>query len=413
MTEERLKHVAYVRVSNVDKKSIDGDAEIRLCNYTDVYYNERITGALDFMSATATPAQRAVFRLRPGDVLLTKDSETPDDIGVSALVAEDVPDLICGYHLAVVRPRPSRVVGGYVRWALASMLARQRMSAVATGVTRFGLRSGAIADLPIPVPPIATQRALADYLDRETAKIEAITAAKRRMVELLEEQMQGVVSGSTQARLGLDHSPARPSGWRLVPLRRCLDSADYGIGDASQPQGEYAVLGMTNIGAGEVLGPPGGFVSVVDKRLLLSPGDLLFNRTNSRELVGKVGLVKSVDRATTFASYLVRLRANRQIAIPDYLNYLLNAREVLGLARSMALPSIGQANLNPSRYSAIVLPIPPVDEQRRLVSYLDARASHTKAMKQTIDRQIALLAERRLALITAAVTGEIDVPEAA
>ena len=188
MREERLKHVADIRVSNVDKKTAKGDAQVRLCNYTDVYYHERITGDLDFMVATATRDQRATFGLRRGDVVLTKDSETADDIGVSALVAEDVPDLVCGYHLAVVRAHNRRALGSYLRWALASLPARQRMSAAATGVTRFGLRSEAIADLPIPVPPLATQRSIADYLDRETAKIDALIAAKLRMVALLEER---------------------------------------------------------------------------------------------------------------------------------------------------------------------------------------------------------------------------------
>jgi type I restriction enzyme, S subunit len=139
--EERLKHVADIRVSSVDKKTTAGDPEVRLCNYTDVYYNERITGALAFMAATATEDQRATFRLKQGDVVLTKDSETADDIGVSALVAEDVPDLVCGYHLAVVRARTGRTVGRYLRWVIASTVARQQMSAAATGVTRFGLRA--------------------------------------------------------------------------------------------------------------------------------------------------------------------------------------------------------------------------------------------------------------------------------
>lgn len=114
MKEERLKHVADIRVSSVDKKSTDGDLPVRLCNYTDVYFNERITGSINFMEATATPSQIAAFGLRRGDVVLTKDSETPDDIGVSAVVAEDLPDLVCGYHLAIVRARGGSATGRYL-----------------------------------------------------------------------------------------------------------------------------------------------------------------------------------------------------------------------------------------------------------------------------------------------------------
>jgi type I restriction enzyme S subunit len=78
---DRLKRICQVFPSNVDKKSVDGETFIRLCNYTDVYYNETITKEMDFMPATASEDQIARFGLRAGDTLITKDSETADDIG--------------------------------------------------------------------------------------------------------------------------------------------------------------------------------------------------------------------------------------------------------------------------------------------------------------------------------------------
>lgn len=227
MIEECLKHVADIRVSNVDKKSTNADLPVQLCNYTDVYYNERITASLQFMSATATTDQHRVFGLKKGDVLLTKDSETADDIGVSAVVMDDVPNLVCGYHLAVIRPKDGRARGDFLRWALASTSSRQRMSAAATGVTRFGLRSDAIADLPIPVPSIVTQHAIADYLDRETARIDALIAAKRRMAELLEERREtvrgGLVSGASLYGSRTHRGPwwlhEVPGHWTIERLR--------------------------------------------------------------------------------------------------------------------------------------------------------------------------------------------------
>jgi len=311
----------------------------------------------------------------------------------------------------IYEPGPS-IWPRFLHYWLRSETAIEQYRLMVRGITTFD-RSVTREDLdgmPIPVPPLATQRAIADCLDRETARIDALVAAKRRMVELLEERLEGSVSEATHARSFADPAHRLPDSWKLVPLKRCLRSSVYGIGEASQSEGEYAVLGMTNVSSGEIVGTPGGFVSVVDNDLLLTTGDLLFNRTNSRELVGKVGLVRALDRPTTFASYLVRLRVNK-LADTQYMNYLLNAREVLGLARSMALPSIGQANLNPTRYAAMVLPIPPVDEQRHLVSRLNALSSRTTNMKRLLDRQLILLQERRQTLITAAVTGQLDIPE--
>jgi len=101
----RLKTVAAIQLSNVDKKSLEGQEAVRLCNYTDVYYHDRITPDLDFMAATATPEQIARFSLRKGDVLITKDPESWTDIAVPAVIAEDLPRVLCGYHLAHIRPQ--------------------------------------------------------------------------------------------------------------------------------------------------------------------------------------------------------------------------------------------------------------------------------------------------------------------
>ncbi|MEK8227329.1 hypothetical protein NKG05_16395 [Oerskovia sp. M15] len=79
---------------------------MRLCNYTDVYRNDSITDSMTFMEATASPEQIERFRIRVGDTLITKDSETADDIGIPSYVRYEADDLICGYHLAIVRPDP-------------------------------------------------------------------------------------------------------------------------------------------------------------------------------------------------------------------------------------------------------------------------------------------------------------------
>ena len=100
----RLRTVVDMRVSNVDKHTREDEIPVRLCNYVDVYKNDRITPTMPFMAATASRDEIERFRLESGDVLITKDSETWDDIGVPALVVESAHDLLSGYHLALLRP---------------------------------------------------------------------------------------------------------------------------------------------------------------------------------------------------------------------------------------------------------------------------------------------------------------------
>src|SRR6266567_766836 len=116
----RLDAIAEVVFSNVDKHTVDGEESVRLCNYVDVYKNDRITGILDFMEGSATPTEIEKFQIRRNDVLATKDSEEADDIAISALVAENLPGVLCGYHLAMIRPRFASVSGSYLAWLHAS-----------------------------------------------------------------------------------------------------------------------------------------------------------------------------------------------------------------------------------------------------------------------------------------------------
>lgn len=129
-----LRHVADVLVSNVDKKSAEGERSVLLCNYTDVYYQTKITADLGFMAATATPSQIAKFGLRAGDSIITKDSETAGDIAVPAHVPRDLPGVVCGYHLALVRPRHAAIDSSFLGWSLQSDFMREQFAARASGV---------------------------------------------------------------------------------------------------------------------------------------------------------------------------------------------------------------------------------------------------------------------------------------
>jgi type I restriction enzyme S subunit len=342
-----------------------------------------------------------------GDLVLNKMKTWQGSLGISAYDGIVSPAYFVAQPLTEDSP-------AYLHHLLRSRPLIAEYAARSKGIrpSQWDLPWDEFRDISVVLPPLRTQLAVADYLDRQTARIDALIAARQKMIGLIKERFNAVVSAATMAGEALVPGRGLPSGWTMVPLKRCLSSMTYGIGAASQSEGDCGVLGMGNIDSGAVVGRPGSFVTGVEGSLLLRPGDLLFNRTNSRELVGKVGIVHALDGPTTFASYLVRLRTST-LAEPEYLNFLLNTPEVLGLARSMALPSIGQANLNPSRYSSIHLPIPPKETQRRIAVEVSAFAAHSAAMQLVLGRQIDLFAERRHSLVAAALTGQLDIPETA
>ena len=187
--EVRLGEVAEIRASTVDKKTLPNEVAVRLCNYMDAYENDYITDGLVFMEATATAKEVGRYALRRGDVVVTKDSETREDIAAAAVVDDDIPNLLCGYHLAIVRPRRGEVDGGFLAQALGQNPAHSHFARHANGAIRYGLTISSLSSAPLSLPPLAEQQAIVGVLrarDHETDLL-------NRKLALLREQKKGLM----------------------------------------------------------------------------------------------------------------------------------------------------------------------------------------------------------------------------
>jgi type I restriction enzyme, S subunit len=197
--ERPLKAAAELRISNVDKRSYEGQVKVRLCNYTDVYYHREIDSSIEFMIATADPAQVRRLSLRAGDVLITKDSETADDIAVPSLVVETVPELVLGYHLALLRPID--VDGSFLYWAIRSRRCRDEFSLAASGVTRMGLRQDAMGRVRIPAAPLSAQRKIVNQAESVVRKSEQLCRHLGVQIALLREHRQALITAAVTGDL--------------------------------------------------------------------------------------------------------------------------------------------------------------------------------------------------------------------
>lgn len=402
-----LKRVAEIRFSNVDKKTVDGQIPVRLCNYTEVYYNDRISADMAFVEATATPEQIGRFTLHSGDVLLTKDSETADDIGVSAFVPDSLPGVLCGYHLAVVRPRPS-IDGGFLRWALASTTARQQLEVAATGVTRFGLRLDAVGSATVPIPGLAAQRSIADYLDAETARVDLAVAALHRSLDLIAARRKSVlVSAFT-----------RPSGLTRGATVRAL--ADPLLGRQRSPdqaQGPHMVryLRAANVKDGRLElndAMEMNFAPNEQVAFALRTGDVVITEgAGSLAAVGANAVWHGELPGTVcFQNTLIRLRP-RGDSDPRFVAWWARYAFESGLFAAAA----GGANiyhLGVETVRGLPAWAPAVEVQCEVADHVDREVSRLERQAGLRQRQIELLLERRQALISAAVTGHLQIPGA-
>jgi type I restriction enzyme S subunit len=146
----KLKTLASAQLSNVDKHIYDDESEVNVVHYTDAYYNDLITKETPLPIGSVTSLEKQKFILKGGEVIVTKDSETPDDIAIPVYIESVKENTVCGYHLAIIRPKPNLLDGKFLFWSLKTKKVRDYFSLAAQGVTRFGIPIGKISDCPMP-----------------------------------------------------------------------------------------------------------------------------------------------------------------------------------------------------------------------------------------------------------------------
>jgi type I restriction enzyme S subunit len=419
----RLKEVATIQMSNVDKKSVDGEDEVELCNYTDVYYNDRITPDMPFMKATAPREQVRRFALRAGDVLITKDSESWTDIAVPAVVVADMPNVLCGYHLAHIRPKTA-MDGVYLSRAIAAVGPRDQFRVAANGVTRFAIGTEAVTTAVFAVPPLSEQRAIAAFLDRETARIDALVARKERLITLLQERRAALITRAVTKGLnpavpmkdsGVVWLGEVPAHWEVRRLKLLLDTPlKYGANESAELEDPELprYVRITDIDDKDGLRDE-TFKSLprdVAAPYLLQEGDLLFARSGAT--AGKSFLYRQSWGVCAYAGYLIRARLRTRDVSPNYVRYV-TASSYYWIWLSATFIQATIQNVSAEKYANLMVPMPPLAEQRAISELLDRHSSEIDEMITRIRAVITRLNEFRTALISAAVTGKIDVRETA
>jgi type I restriction enzyme S subunit len=406
---ERLKFIARTQFSNVDKKSEEGERPIRLCNYVDVYYHDRITAHLEFMEATAEPREAVKFQLQPGDVLVTKDSEDPNDICVPAVVAEPLPGVLCGYHLAQVRPHAGRIHGPYLAYAFGSSGIRDQFRMRANGITRFGLSQDDICSALFPVPPLTEQRAIAAFLDRKTRQIDELIEKKRRLIDLLQEKRTALISHAVTKGLNPD-APMKPSGidgvgalpahWEAKRLKYAVNL----INEKVEEPGDLPYVGLEHIESWtgrriESAEPvqPEGIAN------LFRPGDVLFGKLRPY-------LAKALHAAETGACTSEALVMRPRLVAPEFLLYYVLSPAFVSIVDGSTYGS-KMPRANWEFIGNLPCLLPPVPEQRVIAAFLERQTGHIDSVIASIGRAMDMLNKYRQALISAAVTGKIDVRE--
>lgn len=396
----RLGDVCEVLVSNVDKKSNESEIPIKLCNYTDVYKNEYITNRIRFMKATATQREIDKFKILKGDVIITKDSETPHDIAVPSMVKDDFCDVVCGYHLAILRPRSRFLSGGYLNKLLQIKRYRHYFFTLSSGATRFGLSIGAIKGAKIPLPPLAEQKCIAAILstcDAVIATLEKLSAAKCQL-------KRGLMS---QLLTGKRRLPGCQGAWREVRLG---DVGIFSIESGGTPNskrndywgGDIAWITLADFSNQNKISHIHNTQRSITQHGLdnssavLLPVDTIL--ISSRATIGVIGINK-IPLATNqgFKNIIIN---NKSVVSPFFLANMLMTKvaEIKALSSGGTFKEISKFNL-----SSIKIPLPPLAEQKRIAAIL----STCDAEIETIEKLAAARRQQKRGLMQQLLTGKI------
>jgi type I restriction enzyme S subunit len=402
-----LRAAADYTVSNVDKIPADDELPVRLCNYTDVYNNEFISCQLDLMRGTATPIEIEKFHLEVGDVVITKDSESWDDIGIPALVVDTAEDFVCGYHLAVLRPRPAKLDGRFLLRCLQAKAIRVQLELAANGVTRFGLPKDEIGKLALPLAPLAEQSAIADFLDRETERLDSLVAEKERLLELLAEKRRALITRAVTRGLnptttlrdsGLPWLGQIPAHWRTERSKRLFKERDERI---ENDQGEMLTVShLTGVTPRSEKDVNMFEAETTEGYKICRKGDLAINTLwawmGAMGISPCDGIVSPAYNVYVPGPELVGAYVDALVRIPQF------AQEVIRYSKGVWSSRL---RLYPEGFFEVWLPVPPLDEQRAIVAHIAAETAKLDALRASAEWTMALLKERRAALIAAAVTG--------
>ena len=420
-----LSVLADVRVSNVDKKSLPGEKPVLLCNYMDAYANDYIRSDIAFMEATASAAEIAKFKVDVGDVVVTKDSETPDDIGIPAVVTEQIDNLVCGYHLALLKTRKEFVDPVFLCKQLGSHEAARYFGQRAAGSTRYGLSNGALANFPVSLPGLPKQRKIATILsgiDTAIEKTEALIAKYQQIkAGLMHDLFTRGVLPNGQLRPSREQAPElyqeTAIGWipREWDVKPCADLCSrICVGIVIQPTQYYVEDGVPALRSANVREDgidPNNFVyiSAGANRLLaksqVKTGDIVSVRTG---YPGTSAVIPSEFQGANCIDILISTPNEKVISeyLCDWINSSFGKGQVLRQQGGMA-----QQHFNVGEMRELLVALPDLNEQERIrgrIKSASGKLAIEKALAEKLQAQKSGLMHD---LLTGKVPVKVEEPE--
>lgn len=298
-------------------------------------------------------------------------------------------DGICSAHAMVLRAKTELVEPEFLPFFMQSDMFMERAVDISVGSLSPTINWKTLRIQEFPLPPKEEQRRIAEVIGASNETIDNYKTVLKELMSLKSISMGRFTTrglGNPEViKTRLGNISAK---WKVDTIKNVTTLCQYGLSIPLHEKGQFPILRMMNYDNGEIVANDLKYVDLDEKtfgEFRLERSDILFNRTNSADLVGKVGIF-SLEGDFVFASYLVRLRADTDKVLPEYLNAYLNSE--LGQSRLLAYatPGVSQTNISAGNLKKVLIPIPPIDEQIQIVRQISAISSKRNELLSHIER---------------------------
>lgn len=350
--------------------------------------------SVNYNNGVKIPCDEMKFKIAPaGSVLVCAEGGSAGK--KSAYITKDV---CFGNKLFAITNNQNLFEGKYVfyytRYKQFFDLFKNELSGLIGGVSskKFG-------EIPIPLPPLPTQHAIVSRIESLFAELDKAEEHLRTAQQQLKIYRQAVLNHWLTSGC---------ESWKKVTIGDIVERVEYGSSAKSQKTGRVPVLRMGNIQNGRFDWSDLVYSDEDEeiKKYLLNKDDVLFNRTNSPELVGKTAIYKG-ERPAIFAGYLIRLHRKEDLINADFLNYYLNSDIAKNYGNTVKSDGVNQSNINGQKLKTYPLFLPPIPEQQRIVKEIESRLSQTEATEARIAESLQQTEALRQSILKKAFSGEL------
>ena len=381
-----LGEVCEFSNTGVDKKTIEGEKKVRLLNFVDVFHKQYITKETPTMIVSASDKKILDCNILKGDVFITPSSEILDEIGYSATAIEDIKGAVYSYHIMRLRVYNKEILHPeYLAYLFSSNSVRKQIRIKAQGITRFGLTLPRWKSIQIPLPPLSVQQEIVRILDKFTqleAELEAELEGRKRQYEYYRNKLLtfNEIGGGTKVEwktLGEVGEVTKLAGFEFTNYVKYNDTGKIIALRGLNVKGSLDLSDVKYIDESD-------FSKLNRSKLYIN--DMLFTYVGT---VGSVALIPENDKYY-LAPNVARIRFLDRKINPRFMFHYFQSDEFKKKQINRYLGSSSMKNLTMENIRKFQIPLPPLEEQQRIVTILDKFDTLVNSISEGLPKEIAL-----------------------